>query len=145
MGWQIDTGDLNLFSNKLSDASDPNQNTSMNQQIPRNLSAKDLAAWFKKNTARPILVDVREEYELESEPFSLPVVNLPLSQVSIWIDDFRQKFSDNQPIVVICHAGIRSWNFGQWVLDQNWGYEVWNLEGGIEAWNDFCTSTLSND
>ena len=116
----------------------PNQNKVMNQQIPHNLSSKELDAWLQKDSFRPVLVDVREEQEIISLPFPLPVINLPLSKAAIWRDDLRESLPQNQPIVVICHAGIRSWNFGRWLLEQNWGYEVWNLEGGIEAWNNFC-------
>ena len=41
----------------------------------------------------------------------------------------------DQPVVVVCHAGVRSYHFGLWLLDQPWGLEVWNLEGGIDAWS----------
>jgi rhodanese-related sulfurtransferase len=37
--------------------------------------------------------------------------------------------------VVLCHAGIRSWQFGCWLMEVH-GYErVWNLHGGIDAWS----------
>ena len=37
--------------------------------------------------------------------------------------------------MVLCHAGIRSLHFGQWLLEQEWGLDVWNLDGGIDAWS----------
>jgi rhodanese-related sulfurtransferase len=37
--------------------------------------------------------------------------------------------------VVLCHAGIRSLHFGLWLLEQNPNRDVWNLEGGIDAWS----------
>ena len=39
------------------------------------------------------------------------------------------------PVVVICHAGVRSWQFGCWLLQQRPDLTVWNLEGGIDAWS----------
>ena len=36
---------------------------------------------------------------------------------------------------MICHAGVRSLHFGLWLLEQRQTLEVWNLEGGIDAWS----------
>jgi rhodanese-related sulfurtransferase len=44
--------------------------------------------------------------------------------------------------VVLCHAGVRSHHFGLWLLDQGWGLEVWNLEGGIDAWSTQVDDTV---
>ena len=38
-------------------------------------------------------------------------------------------------MVVVCHAGVRSHHFGLWLLEQPWNLEVWNLDGGIDAWS----------
>ena len=38
-------------------------------------------------------------------------------------------------MVVICHAGVRSLHLGLWLLQQMPELEVWNLEGGIDAWS----------
>ena len=43
--------------------------------------------------------------------------------------------SPDQPLVVVCHVGVRSHHFGLWLLEQNWGLEVWNLVGGLDAWS----------
>jgi rhodanese-related sulfurtransferase len=37
--------------------------------------------------------------------------------------------------VVICHAGVRSWHFGCWLLSRDPHRSVWNLSGGIDAWS----------
>ena len=106
----------------------------MNQKHPYSLSSKDLDSWLHKDTSQPVLVDVREEHEIVSFPFPLPVIHLPLSQAATWSIDLKLNLSKEKPIVVICHAGIRSWDFGTWLLEQDLGYEVWNLQGGMEAW-----------
>ena len=107
----------------------------MNQTIPRSISPADLCKWISNETLKPVLVDVREVGELEIASFPQEVVHLPLSQSSLWMKTLPEKLPRNKPIVVICHAGIRSWNFGIWLIEQEWGYEVWNLDGGIDAWS----------
>ncbi len=107
----------------------------MNLPSPQHISPADLHCWLTAKQQKPILVDVRESDELEMAAFPFPVVHLPLSQASVWSQDLPDKLANNSPIVVICHAGIRSLNFGTWLIQQDWGYEVWNLDGGIEAWS----------
>jgi rhodanese-related sulfurtransferase len=36
---------------------------------------------------------------------------------------------------VLCHAGIRSWQFGCWLMEAQGFPRVWNLHGGIDAWS----------
>ncbi|HGY5532410.1 MAG: rhodanese-like domain-containing protein [Prochlorococcaceae cyanobacterium ETNP7_MAG_30] len=107
----------------------------MNQPKPTPISARDLHRWLTDSTSLPICVDVREDKELELAPFPAPVLHLPLSRSSSWIDTLPNNLPSDCPVVVICHAGIRSWDFGSWLLQQNLGHQVFNLEGGIEAWS----------
>ena len=107
----------------------------MNQPTPTPISAKDLNRWLSDSSSLPICVDVREDQELELAPFPADVLHLPLSRSSDWMETLPQLLPNDRPVVVICHAGIRSWNFGTWLLEQEIGYQVWNLEGGIEAWS----------
>ena len=107
----------------------------MNQPTPTPISAKDLHCWLTDSPSLPICVDVREDQELELAPFPADVLHLPLSRSSDWMETLPQLLPNDRPVVVICHAGIRSWNFGTWLLEQEIGYQVWNLEGGIDAWS----------
>ncbi len=107
----------------------------MQQKSPHSISAKDLYNWLNNQSEQPVLVDVREDQELEIAPFPGPVVHLPLSQAAIWTKSFSRRFTTDKPVVVVCHAGVRSWDFGMWLVEQAWGFEVWNLEGGIDAWS----------
>ena len=115
----------------------------MTQQIPRNLSAKDLNDWLLSDAEKPVLVDVREENELAIAPFPSTVLHLPLSQANVWIKELPSKLQGNQPVVVICHSGIRSLSFANWLIEQNWSLEVWNLEGGIDSWSLNVDSSVS--
>lgn len=106
----------------------------MNQPVPRPLKAVELAAWLKRNPALT-LVDVREHRELALAALPHPVEHLPLSEAEQWMEAIDERLSASQPVVVLCHAGVRSWNFGCWLLERNPSLEVWNLEGGIDAWS----------
>ena len=107
----------------------------MNSQIPRNISANDLHVWLLKELNEPVLVDVREDQELEMAPFPFQVVHLPLSKASIWGLEIPRELKNKKSVVVICHSGIRSWNFASWLIAKGCSSEVWNLEGGIDAWS----------
>ncbi len=62
-------------------------------------------------------------------------MHLPLSNHSLWINSLHDKLVQKDVVVVMCHSGIRSWNFGTWLIEQDWNLDVWNLEGGIDAWS----------
>ena len=102
--------------------------------IPKPLKARELETWLSQNVDLT-LVDVREEQELAIAPFPYPVKHLPLSEAQNWMGTLNQFLPPAGPVVVLCHAGIRSWNFGCWLLEQQPAREVWNLEGGIDAWS----------
>ena len=113
----------------------------MNQLTPKNLSPQILQQWLHQESVQPLLVDVREQEELSIASFPSHVVHLPLSQSSQWIQKVPELLP-SRSIVVICHSGIRSFNFGTWLIEQGWGYEVWNLEGGIDAWSIYIDPSV---
>jgi rhodanese-related sulfurtransferase len=64
-----------------------------------------------------------------------PVIHLPLSRSEEWLEQIGELLDRERDLVVLCHAGIRSWQFGCWLMEVH-GYErVWNLHGGIDAWS----------
>ena len=105
------------------------------QEEPQKISPHELQNWLKSDHHPPLLIDVREDEELDIAPFPHKVVHMPLSKTSIWMQSLPSYLSKDKPIVVICHAGIRSWNFGLWLIEQQWENEIWNLEGGIDSWS----------
>ncbi len=127
---------VNVYIDPISLSGSLSHTAEMNQQIPKHLSVKDLHAWLQKDSLKPILVDVREDHELDIVSFPLPVVHLPLSRASLWAATLNEKLPHDQPIVVICHAGVRSWDFGIWLIEQGWAGQVWSLDGGIDAWSE---------
>ena len=104
-------------------------------QQPQPIQASELQEWLQSEGPSPQLVDVREEAELAIAAFPGAVLHRPLSQSNAWLGTLQADLNPDQPVVVVCHAGVRSYHFGLWLLDQPWGLEVWNLEGGIDAWS----------
>ncbi len=81
------------------------------------------------------LVDVREDRELELARLPHPVLHLPLSRSAEWMAELPQRLDPGRPVAVLCHAGVRSWHFSCWLIEQHGYREVWNLQGGIDAWS----------
>ncbi|WP_159818751.1 rhodanese-like domain-containing protein [Cyanobium sp. Copco_Reservoir_LC18] len=101
---------------------------------PRSLSAMELQRRLAEGEPLRI-VDVREDRELEEARLPHPVVHLPLSRSGEWIPELETLLDRQQPVVVLCHAGIRSWHFACWLMQEQGYGEVWNLQGGIDAWS----------
>ena len=102
---------------------------------PKNINASSLNDWFNSEKEDPVLIDVREQSELEIARFSKEFLHIPISKVtSEYVREILDGLSDRE-IVVTCHAGIRSYNFCQWCLDNNIVNAIWNLEEGIDGWS----------
>ena len=108
----------------------------MNQHIPLNISPKELNKLLDDHSsAKPFIVDVREDDEIAIASFSFSVLHLPLSKAANWSGEIEELLPKDAPIVVVCHAGVRSLNFGIWLLEQGIRKTVLNLVGGIDAWS----------
>ena len=101
---------------------------------PTPLRARDLKA--RLDAGEPVqLVDVREPMERDLAALNEPVIHLPLSQSEAWVDQIDSLLDRDRDVVVLCHAGIRSWQFGCWLMEAHGFERVWNLHGGIDAWS----------
>ena len=108
----------------------------MNQNVPLNISARELNNLLEDDSfEQPFIVDVREDNEIAIASFSFSVLHLPLSKFANWSENIEKLLPKDQPIVVVCHAGVRSMNFGIWLLENGINKRVWNLAGGIDAWS----------
>jgi rhodanese-related sulfurtransferase len=76
------------------------------------------------------LIDVREPFEYEIARIDGARL-IPLGEISERLDEV----SSEQPIVVHCHSGTRSAQ-AVGLLQQHGFANVYNLEGGIDAWSD---------
>jgi len=101
---------------------------------PSPLSARELQS--RLEAGEPLqLVDVREPMELELARLAQPVIHLPLGSSQDWIERLPALLNPEQAVVVLCHAGVRSWQFGCWLMEAQGYGQVWNLQGGIDAWS----------
>ena len=109
---------------------------------PKTINAFDLNEWFHSAEQDPILIDVREDSELELAIFPKKFLHLPISKVSVEYVKTKIRDLTDKKLVVLCHAGIRSYNFAQWSLDNNLVDEIWNLEEGIDGWSRYIDQTI---
>jgi rhodanese-related sulfurtransferase len=101
---------------------------------PISIRARDLQQRLAAGEAIQ-LVDVREDEELAMARLPHPVVHLPLSRSAAWLGTLDAQLERDRPVAVLCHAGVRSWHFACWLMDQHGYGEVWNVQGGIDAWS----------
>jgi rhodanese-related sulfurtransferase len=76
----------------------------------------------------PILLDVRERHEF----VAVRVPGALLYPTSTFVQRFEELPRD-RPIHVVCHTGNRSAAVTAFLLRNGWA-DVWNVAGGMEAW-----------
>jgi rhodanese-related sulfurtransferase len=99
------------------------------------ISVKQLAA-KRSNDDVFILLDVREVHEFVGANLGEKVTTVPLSLIAQQYenalpDEIRKNI--NSEIIVMCHHGIRSAQVTAWMRENGYG-NIWNLDGGIEAY-----------
>ena len=109
---------------------------------PKSINASSLNDLFNSEKEYPVLIYVREQSELKIACFSQEFVHIPISKVtSGYVKEIFDGLLDRE-MVVTCHAGIRSYNFCQWCLDNNIVSEIWNLEEGIDGWSRYIDPSI---
>lgn len=78
----------------------------------------------------PVVLDVREAYELEIAAYPMKVVHIPLGALP---ERFGELPADTE-IVCACRSGGRSAQATQFLRQRGYQRAV-NLEGGILAWS----------
>ena len=102
---------------------------------PKSIDAYGLKKWLSSLSDKPVIIDVREDQELNIASFPFTEIYIPISQISIeLVVSELEKFKEKK-FVVLCHRGIRSYNFAQWLIDNEIVHEVWNLSEGIDGWS----------
>jgi adenylyltransferase/sulfurtransferase len=82
------------------------------------------------------LIDVREPFEFEIARIDGAKL-IPLGEIGERADELR----GDQTLIVHCHSGRRSAQAVR-LLKQRGFTNVYNLEGGIDAWSDFIDPTV---
>jgi rhodanese-related sulfurtransferase len=91
-----------------------------------------VAEWASQQTQRPILLDVREAWELQTacaKPEALDLVHMPMQSIPARLDELDK----TRPIACLCHHGSRSMQVASFLLQH--GFEAVNVAGGIHAWS----------
>ena len=91
-----------------------------------------VAEWASQQTQRPILLDVREAWEVQTacaKPEALDLVHMPMQSIPARLDELDK----TRPIACLCHHGSRSMQVASFLLQH--GFEVVNVAGGIHAWS----------
>ncbi len=92
----------------------------------KSLSVETYSRMRKENKPH-LLLDVRTEEERETARI----------EGSVLLDDFKDKLAEldrTSTLVLYCHHGVRSRTAAEHCLRMGFR-DVWNLEGGIEAWS----------
>ena len=92
--------------------------------------------WLDKNQA--ILIDVREPAEYASQKIVGAALH-PVGSISVNSIPHTDK-----KILIYCQKGARGSNACQKLMTENEELEVYNIEGGIEAWQQAGLATESN-
>jgi rhodanese-related sulfurtransferase len=97
----------------------------------KQIAVQDLSAHC---AAQPtLLLDVREPWEVSLASIQVPgasALAIPMNELPARLQDLNPL----QPVVCICHHGIRSAQVVAW-LEQRGFDAVYNLAGGIAAWS----------
>ena len=103
--------------------------------LAKNVTPLELSDWMNDSILKPFLIDVREDEELVIASLPFEFLHLPLSESNSWMCKLNELIPTDRRIVVFCHAGVRSLNFANWLIEQNCNLDVWNLKGGIDSWS----------
>ena len=93
----------------------------------KNIDAKTLKNWLDNDQA--ILIDVRQPAEHRSQKIDKSKL-IPLDEIC------KEKLPEigDKKLVIHCQGGKRSLSACQKLLNENLGFEIYNLEGGINSW-----------
>ena len=84
-----------------------------------------------------LLLDVREPWEVSLASIQVPgtsALAIPMNELPARLQDLDREWTHTQPVVCICHHGVRSAQVAGW-LEQRGFEAVYNLAGGIAAWS----------
>src|SRR5207253_864801 len=93
----------------------------------------DFDQWLQEQPARPLLLDVREPWEVQTArvaPTEFDVVAIPMNEIPVRLAELPQ----DRPIACLCHHGARSLRVAMFLAQQGYS-DVANVAGGIDAWS----------
>ena len=91
-----------------------------------------IAEWASQQAQRPVLLDVREGWEVQTasaKPEALDLLHMPMQTIPARLHELDK----TRPIACLCHHGGRSMQVASFLTQH--GFEVVNVAGGIHAWS----------
>jgi len=104
----------------------------MSANVPQ-LRVRDIAAFVSASATTPLLLDVRETWELHAASLELPgarLLHIPMNSLPARLN----ALDPTQPILALCHHGARSLQCVAFLQQQGFT-AVYNVVGGIDAWS----------
>ena len=110
------------------------------------VAPSEFAQWRDKlssageQAARPVMLDVREPWELQTacvQEDGFDLLRIPMREVPQRLAEL----DPGQPMACLCHHGMRSQQVAHY-LAQNGFTAVVNLQGGIAAWAQQLDSSV---
>jgi rhodanese-related sulfurtransferase len=106
--------------------------------VPGSIRPRGLKDWLasctaEKATALPIVLDVREPWEVQlatvrADGFELRTI--PMARIPERLDELPR----DRPLACLCHHGVRSAQVMHFLFTQGF-VDVVNIAGGIDAWS----------
>ena len=93
----------------------------------------DWDAWVQAQQERPVLLDVREPWELRTASVAagdFDLLAIPMNEVPARLGELPA----GRPVACLCHHGARSQRVALFLAHHGYG-DVVNVAGGIEAWS----------
>ncbi len=81
-----------------------------------------------ENGEKFLILDCREDLEFQAARIEGAVL-IPMRQIPQRLSEIPR----DQPVVVYCHAGMRSYNAASWLKQQ--GVNALSMSGGIDRWS----------
>ncbi len=100
------------------------------------IRVQDLPALISTLAAQgqtPVLLDVREPWEIATAALDLPGVarcDIPMGQIPTHLAEL----DPSQAQLVLCHHGMRSLQVAYFLSEHGYPH-TYNIEGGIDAWS----------
>lgn len=97
------------------------------------LRPSELNEWLKTQAGAPLVLDVREGWELQTasiRPDGFELRTIPMGEVPARLAELPQ----DRPLAVLCHHGGRSQRVAMFLEQQGYTH-VANIAGGIDAWS----------
>jgi len=101
-------------------------------EAPKKITARSLADRLEQGESI-FLLDVREREEYDLCHLDGAVL-IPVGMIAATAAADRKRIPTDVPVVIYCHHGIRSANVANYLYTQGGYTNLYNLEGGINAW-----------